>query len=117
MSTAKIETLYRCGECREVHDCEDDARECCAPEIIEVYACPICGTIHDEESAAGECCGFDVTQCPGCRREYGSGHISYSAISIASHCSTCNPFFTVDQQLAIEDMHWQTTGEHQGLNA
>lgn len=117
MSAREIKTLYRCNECREVHDDEDGARECCMPSISEVYACPVCGEIHSEEADAGECCGFDVAHCPSCHRDYGSGHINYSAIAIAGHCTTCNPFFTVDQQLVIEDLHWQATGEHQGLNA
>lgn len=72
MSKPEIKTLYRCGQCREVHDDEDGARECCIPEIIEVYACPICGVIHDEEEDAGKCCGFDIARCPSCHREYGA---------------------------------------------
>lgn len=105
MSKSEIKTLYRCGSCRDVHEDEDEARECCAPSISEVYACPVCGEIHEEESEAGECCGFETVQCPNCRRDYGAGHINHSAVKIAGHCNTCNPFFSVDQQLAIEDLH------------
>lgn len=117
MSKPEIKTLYRCGKCCEVHDDEDVARECCMPEIIEVYACPICGLIHDEEEDAGKCCGFDIARCPSCHREYGAGHINYSAIAIAGHCNTCNPFFTVYQKIAIEDLCWQETGRAERLNA
>lgn len=104
MGQKKIKTLYRCGECRDVHDDEDGARECCMPEIIEVFACPDCGEIHADETEAAECCGTDTETCPSCRRDYGAGHINHYAIKIAGHCNTCNPFFSIDQQLAIEDL-------------
>ncbi|WP_157662643.1 hypothetical protein [Sulfuriferula sp. AH1] len=55
-----IEPKFRCGECHELHDDEDEARFCCVPSVVEVYICPICHTEYDhDEEAAIECCGFD----------------------------------------------------------
>ncbi|WP_267904545.1 hypothetical protein [Pseudomonas xionganensis] len=39
-----------------------------------------------------------------------------AAISVAGHCTTCNPIYTIDQQLAIEDLHQLVTGQPERLN-
>jgi hypothetical protein len=53
----KTKIEYSCGECLEKHDDEDDARECCAPEIITVFSCGQCGECyHHDELAADDCC-------------------------------------------------------------
>lgn len=57
MST--LEPKWRCDECGEIHDTEDDAHECCSPEVTEGYLCPVCRTFHLEEDGALECCGYD----------------------------------------------------------
>lgn len=118
MASSRIKARWRCGECNDVHDDEDGARECCMPTIHEIYTCPVCNKDHDDEDIANECCGFDVTRCPCCARDYGTGHINHFAVSVAGHCNTCNPFFTVEQQMAIEDMHVQnsTIWNYVGLN-
>lgn len=46
---------WRCEECGELHSDEDDARECCLPEVSEVYICPICDRAHTREEDAKEC--------------------------------------------------------------
>lgn len=111
--------LWKCGECCEIHDDEDAARECCMPEVYEIYGCPVCDKVHDEEDAALSCCGAGNTiRCPNCSRDYGGGHINHYAVLVASHCNTCNPLYSVEQQLAIEDMHWEySPGKPQSLLA
>ncbi len=41
--------LWRCGECREIHEDEDDARECCMPSVTELYGCLDCDVVHESE--------------------------------------------------------------------
>lgn len=41
--------IWKCGECGEIHDDEDGARECCMPDIYELWQCPECKKVHDEE--------------------------------------------------------------------
>ena len=55
----KLTPKFRCDECKEIHDEEDEARECCQPIVDEVYECPLCKEIHDNEQRAIECCGYD----------------------------------------------------------
>ena len=105
---ATIKTLYRCSACGEVHEDEDYAEECCRPDVEEVYACPACGAVHDVKSMAQECCeDLDMIMCPNCARDYTLSDINHQAITVAGHCNTCNPSYSVDQQLAIEDLHAQ----------
>jgi hypothetical protein len=59
MSQASAPEAWQCDRCGDVHDNEDDARECCAPEIIEGYLCPLCRDFHECEEAAFDCCGWD----------------------------------------------------------
>ncbi|MNJ47592.1 hypothetical protein D3C77_427520 [compost metagenome] len=111
----QIRTLYKCCRCSEVHDDEDGALECCQPEITELYECPVCKGIHDEEDAARTCCEIDSVKCPSCARDYTSISLSFQAVKIAGHCTTCNPMFTIDQQLAIQDLHYHETGRREHL--
>jgi hypothetical protein len=112
----QIKELYRCGECREIHDDEDGARECCMPDVYTIYVCPVCDDIHDDPGSALACCSVDGINCPQCRRDYTSVSIDYSAIKITGHCNTCNPLFTIEQQLAIQDLHYQETGHREHLH-
>ena len=112
----KIRALYQCGACREIHDDEDGALECCRPEITELFECPICKKHHEDEDDALTCCGVDAVKCPSCYRDYASISLSYQAIKIAGHCTTCNPIFTIDQQIAIQDQHYQQTGKREHLH-
>lgn len=112
----QIKELYRCGQCREVHDDEDGARECCMPDVMTIYVCPVCEERHDEHEDALKCCGIDAIKCPSCYRDHSSVSLGYQAIQISGHCSTCNPLFTIDQQLAIQDLHYQRTGKREHLH-
>jgi hypothetical protein len=112
----KIKALYQCGACREIHDDEDEAMDCCRPDIIELYECPVCKANHNDEDKALTCCGVDAIKCPSCYRDYASVSLSHQAIRIAGHCTTCNPMFTIDQQLAIQDLHYQQTGKREHLH-
>lgn len=44
-----------CDECGELHDDEDDARECCQPLVREVYQCPICSEHYYRKVEAMDC--------------------------------------------------------------
>lgn len=116
MSKPKANSFWQCSSCNEIHDDEDDARECCAPEIYEIYGCPGCGKVHEEEHQAISCCE-QLERCPCCARDYGAGHIQAFAVRLAGHCNTCNPFYTIDQQLLIEDQYAQSGAERRSLNA
>ena len=116
MSKPQAKLLWECGSCNEVHEDEDGARECCAPEVWECYGCPECEKVHDEEHKALSCCE-ELTRCPCCSRDYGSHHLNAFAVRVAGHCNTCNPFFSLDQQTAIEDQHVASGCEPQGLNS
>ena len=47
---------WKCSACDELHDNEDDARECCPPSINEVYVCPVCGSDFPFYPDALMCC-------------------------------------------------------------
>lgn len=59
--------MWRCTECYELHDDEDDAAECC-PEKVEPAGCgdllletgqvrcPLCGTPNEDYEEAVDCC-------------------------------------------------------------
>jgi hypothetical protein len=52
-------TLYRCPECRELHDDEDDALECCfetSAAAASSSCCPVCADKAPDHYAAAECC-------------------------------------------------------------
>ena len=118
MEKHKAIPLWKCGECSEVHDDEDEAMECCRPAIHELFGCPVCKSNHDDESAALKCCGSAdgmLTRCPCCARDYAESELNHFAVTVAGHCNTCNPFFSIDQQLLIQDLHferspWSTPG-------
>lgn len=56
---ATIEAKWRCNECQEVHNDEEEALECCRPSVSEVYFCPVCDKDCLTEQDAIECCDFD----------------------------------------------------------
>jgi hypothetical protein len=59
-----IEAKYQCSRCGDVHDFEDDAGDCCRPDVREIYECPSCKRIYHEMSSAVACCGFDENALP-----------------------------------------------------
>ncbi len=102
--------LWQCGSCDEIHDFEYLAEDCCQPEINEVYGCMECGSHHNSKNEAIACCESAGERCPNCSRDYKCRDINSKAIQIAGHCTVCNPLFTLDHRLAIEDMHYLKTG-------
>jgi hypothetical protein len=51
--------MYRCPECRELHEDEDDAVECCEePGAVAASSpdCPVCGTGASSYRDATDCC-------------------------------------------------------------
>lgn len=58
----KIIAQWRCHDCGELHDDEDEARECCPPE--EVYLCPSCDEQYRHEIEARACCPVDPDAPP-----------------------------------------------------
>jgi hypothetical protein len=85
-------------------------------KIRALYQCGACREIHDDEDYALTCCGVDAIKCPSCYRDYASISLSYQAIKIAGHCTTCNPMFTIDQQIVIQDQHYLKTGKREHLH-
>jgi len=61
---SRIETKWQCGECHELHDTEDDAEDCCRPNITQVYLCPKCGDACQYKDEAIECCEEDGEKDP-----------------------------------------------------
>ena len=56
--TTAYEEKYRCGECDTLHDYEDHALECCAPEVEHVFVCDDCeAEMKTEELAKAHICG------------------------------------------------------------
>jgi hypothetical protein len=47
---------WRCNGCDDLHDDEDDARDCCRPTVNEVYLCPVCDSQNSDEGDAIACC-------------------------------------------------------------
>ena len=45
-----------CGRCDKSHDYEEDAAECCRPDIFENWICSSCGEYHEVEGYALDCC-------------------------------------------------------------
>jgi len=117
MTTQTITKAWACGSCDEVHASSFAAEDCCKPEPYEVWICPCCGDSHHTEKAAGACCPGADSSCPNCLRDHSGNALQVAAIEVAGHCTTCNPLYTVDQQLIIEDRAQQKGGVVIGLNA
>ena len=59
---------WRCSECRQVHDWEDEAEECCAAEDVKpastAPACPVCAEKYSERRDATDCCLWKDIDAP-----------------------------------------------------
>jgi len=57
---------YRCCECGDTHEFEDDAYQCCPPQVTEIFQCGTCGHEYDHYDEADVCCqgGSDETGRP-----------------------------------------------------
>lgn len=52
-------TMYRCPDCRELHEWEDDAEECCKKTGVEDATqpiCPVCAKPYITHRDAADCC-------------------------------------------------------------
>jgi hypothetical protein len=114
--------MYECSACERLHEFHHRAEECCAPEVAMVWVCGDCEAAHDSKAEAEACCaalalnGQVTCTCPDCYRDFDLEPMQQAAITIAGHCTTCNPLFTIEQQLAIEDLHQLETGLAARLN-
>lgn len=85
----ECKTRYQCSQCDEIHEDEDDARECCQPEVWEVYECGECGKLHGSDEVAAKSCCEQLVKCPACSRDYGQYNIASHSIEVAGHCPAC----------------------------
>jgi len=98
---------YECGSCNEQHDYEDEARDCCMPSVSEVYFCPVCDWEHSTMEAAEGCVASHADlpdlpdSCPSCLRPAESA-MHRVEVAVAGHCSTCNPIYTPEENIAIK---------------
>jgi hypothetical protein len=51
-----ITTVWVCDECRDEHDDEWSAQECCPPTISIKYRCGVCHTSNFRSELAEDCC-------------------------------------------------------------
>lgn len=59
-----LEPKWLCESCDEIHDDEEDARDCCPTQISEVFLCPICQMSFYVEIDALNCHDFDPNGPP-----------------------------------------------------
>jgi ssDNA-binding Zn-finger/Zn-ribbon topoisomerase 1 len=61
-------TMYRCDECDELHDWEDDAEECCAKDVAKTSEtepnCPVCNSEYSDHRQASDCCLWKDIDAP-----------------------------------------------------
>ena len=109
---SKISTVYICSSCDNEHENDWEAEECCQPEVWTMYKCCTCENTHESKTEAEECCDDFEVRCPNCARDYAESNINTSAITIAGHCTVCNPLFSVEKEIKIKDLHYAKTGLH-----
>lgn len=75
MREVEVVEMYRCPVCRDLHDWEDDAIECCkseAPQGLhaeeDAKACPVCGQEYTNPYDAADCCLWKDLDAPTRRR-------------------------------------------------
>ncbi len=70
------EEVWVCSHCDTAHDDEDDARDCCRPDVYSRYRCTVCRAVHRREEEASACCPGvahgQPTQCPICLQGWDS---------------------------------------------
>lgn len=115
--TRVVVCKWECGACNELHDHEHEAEQCCAPDVSRCWVCPACDRAYSAKKDAEDCCpdkDIDIT-CPSCIRNHARNTLSYHAVRIAGHCTDCNPMYTIDQQQAVQDLHYRATGSRAHL--
>lgn len=48
--------MWQCDRCGANHGFDDDARDCCRPEISVVFVCAECEEEHDTQEGGDACC-------------------------------------------------------------
>lgn len=48
--------MYECPDCGELHEEQDDAKDCCPKEIVEMWVCSVCGEQYEDWDSAYSCC-------------------------------------------------------------
>ncbi|NWC88379.1 hypothetical protein HX793_10780 [Pseudomonas reactans] len=114
---AEVVVKWECGNCNELHAWKNDAKQCCRPPVSECWICPACAQAHSDKNDAENYCPDSelAVTCPSCLRDYDLNGLSFHAVRVAAHCTECNPMFTVDQQMAIQDFHYLNTGESRNM--
>lgn len=57
--TTAYQKMFRCGECDQLHEYEDDAESCCAPKVEQVFVCDDCDAeMKTEDMAKAHVCGL-----------------------------------------------------------
>lgn len=51
-----VREMWQCSECGELHGYEDDAQECCRPDVKRVFVCTECESDYATEEEASACC-------------------------------------------------------------
>ena len=59
-----LKSVFKCGECGEIHDEENEAVECCQPNISEGFLCPVCQEFFFDEESALACHEVDEDFVP-----------------------------------------------------
>ncbi len=104
----EIIVMYECSRCNELHEYESSAEDCCRPEVWTAYLCPVCDSAHETRKEAENCLaghaeliGDMPEHCPACLRDADTAQLRVE-IAIAGHCSTCNPIYTPEENIAIK---------------
>lgn len=102
-STKKYTNVYMCCSCDSTFLDEDDANECCGPEVATLYECSSCTELHDSSSEAEECCvgGGELIRCGNCARDYESGDINVYVLDVVGKCTRCTPLISVEDRCEI----------------
>lgn len=58
-----VTAVFQCSHCAVWHLDEDEARECCAPKLIEGWCCDLCKHSYRKKADAVACCGFKCSEC------------------------------------------------------
>ncbi len=61
--------MYRCPECRELHEREDEAEDCCNETAASENGanptnCPVCGEMYQSCRDAADCCLWKDLDAP-----------------------------------------------------
>lgn len=79
----EVAEVFVCSMCDAEHDDEQDAEDCCPPEVYRRYRCGVCRKLHRSEEGAEDCHPSagrpQPMQCPVCMQ-------SAETFQIAADC-------------------------------